>query len=122
MRTLVTRQPVKVPFTEPFVVARTVTFLRCDAASAAASAWLIGGLYLDGWAHHRLASLEMFFTPWQAVLYSGCVARAAMLISVLLRHASVQLPGFSPRFRPATGHHCLGSGSFPSVGWRYALA
>src|SRR5262249_25135566 len=30
------------------------------------SCWLTGGLFLDGWAHNHLGSMETFFTPWHA--------------------------------------------------------
>jgi hypothetical protein len=43
------------------------------------SAWFLGGVFLDGWAHNHLASLESFFTPWHAVLYSGFFAVAALI-------------------------------------------
>jgi len=39
--------------------------------------WLVGGLFLDGWAHNTRPQLETFFTPWHAVFYSGFVATAA---------------------------------------------
>lgn len=41
------------------------------------SAWILAGLYLDGWFHlHRDG--ESFFTPWHAVLYSGVASSAAV--------------------------------------------
>ncbi len=45
--------------------------LRFDWAAAALDLWLIGGLYLDGWAHRHGRVDTSFFTPWHAVLYSG---------------------------------------------------
>ena len=48
-----------------------------DWLMAGLGAWLIGGLYLDGWAHIHVPNLESFFTPWHAVLYSGYLAGAA---------------------------------------------
>ncbi|MDQ6878523.1 MAG: hypothetical protein M3082_12700, partial [Candidatus Dormibacteraeota bacterium] len=50
------------------------------------STWLIGGLFLDGWAHNHVASLETFFTPWHAVLYSGYAALAALYFVAALRN------------------------------------
>ncbi len=44
------------------------------------SAWVLGGLFLDGWAHTELPQLETFFTPWHAVLYSGLLATAGWLV------------------------------------------
>ncbi len=57
-----------------------------DWAVALTSAWLIGGIWLDAWAHHNLpATLETFFTPWHGVLYSGFAATAAVLLAALAR-------------------------------------
>jgi len=50
-----------------------------DRLTALFSLWLIGGLFLDGWAHRNLGDLETFFTPWHAVLYSGYAALAGSL-------------------------------------------
>ena len=44
-------------------------------------AWLLGGLYLDGWAHNHKSELETFFTPWHAVLYSGFAASAGLVFA-----------------------------------------
>jgi Tol biopolymer transport system component len=44
------------------------------------SAWLVGGIYLDGWAHHH-DKLDSFFTPWHAVLYSGWAASGGVLLA-----------------------------------------
>jgi len=49
-----------------------------DWGVALGGLWLISGLYLDGWAHHRI-QLESFFTPWHAVLYSGFAFAAAVV-------------------------------------------
>ncbi|MFC3835188.1 MULTISPECIES: hypothetical protein [Deinococcus] len=39
--------------------------------------WLVGGLFLDGWAHNQRGdTIESFFTPWHAVFYSGFAAVA----------------------------------------------
>ena len=46
--------------------------------------WLIGGLYLDGWAHSHGKADSTFFTPWHAVLYSGYAASALIMIGVML--------------------------------------
>lgn len=45
----------------------------------ATSAWLVGGGYLDSWAHGHLRTMDTFFTPWHAVLYSGFAACFAVL-------------------------------------------
>jgi hypothetical protein len=53
---------------------------RFDWMMAGLGTWLLGGLYLDGWAHIHIPALETFFTPWHAVLYSGYLAGAAALV------------------------------------------
>jgi hypothetical protein len=50
-----------------------------DLAMCAAGAWLLGGAFLDAWAHNHIPFLETFFTPWHAVLYSGLLAVAGVL-------------------------------------------
>jgi len=40
----------------------------------------LGGVYLDGWAHSHGRVDDTFFTPWHAVLYSGFLAMAALLL------------------------------------------
>ncbi len=45
---------------------------------------LIGGLFLDGWAHTHGKVDQSFFTPWHAVLYSGFALVAAFLVLTLV--------------------------------------
>ncbi len=58
--------------------------IRFDCAYATLSFWLIGGIYLDGWAHnhHRV---ESFVTPWHGILYSGFFALLASLLFAVVR-------------------------------------
>ncbi len=64
-----------------------VSDLRFDWISVALSAWLVGGAYLDGWAHNHIGSrLESFFTPWHAVLYSGFLVCAIFLFGTHARN------------------------------------
>lgn len=49
---------------------------RDDLITALFSAWLLIGLFIDGWAHNNLQALETFLTPWHAALYSGFLATA----------------------------------------------
>lgn len=58
---------------------------RLDWPITAMVSWLFAGLYADGWAHGHLARLETFFTPWHALLYSGFLATAGVLIAIALR-------------------------------------
>jgi hypothetical protein len=58
-----------------------------DILLALLGAWLVFGLYLDGYFHITSPGVETFFTPWHAVLYSGFLSCAAVLIGVaLLNH------------------------------------
>jgi hypothetical protein len=47
--------------------------------------WLMGGVHLDAWAHHQF-KLETVFTPWHAVLYSGFLALAGVLLGAFVRN------------------------------------
>ena len=49
-----------------------------DYLFIAASAWLLGGLYWDGWAH-GYGLPDSFWTIWHAAFYSGYAAVAAVL-------------------------------------------
>ena len=60
-------------------VARPLPSIAFDWAIVATSGWFVAGLYLDGWAHNTIPSLETFFTPWHGVLYSGFLASLAVL-------------------------------------------
>lgn len=58
-----------------------------DLAASLLSLWMIGGLYLDGSAHHHVPDLiETFFTPWHAVLYSGFLLHAGLLLATQWRN------------------------------------
>jgi len=58
---------------------RPLDSLRFDLAAALLTAWFIGGLFLDGWAHNNGRVDDTFFTPWHLVLYSGYAAVGALL-------------------------------------------
>jgi hypothetical protein len=73
--------------------ARPVEEIGFDRLMAAASAWLVGGTWLDAWAHHNVPStLETFFTPWHAVLYAGLLATLGVLATALVRNHMVGHP------------------------------
>ena len=56
---------------------------RFDWVIALLASWMIGGLYLDAWAHH-VFTLETFFSPWHAILYSGFLLLATVLVSTAI--------------------------------------
>ena len=77
----------------PLATART--FPAFDYLFLAASAWLLGGLYWDGWAH-GYGLPDSFWTIWHAAFYSGYVAVAAVLFGAIARTRSSV-----PRWRDA---------------------
>ncbi|HEY8806841.1 MAG TPA: hypothetical protein VIN70_04585 [Candidatus Limnocylindria bacterium] len=68
---------------------------RFDWLVIAAIAWLLGGLFADGWAHsNRLP--DSFWTVWHGIFYSGFAACAAVLAgAIALRR------GTAPSWRAA---------------------
>jgi hypothetical protein len=74
-----------------------------DWAAIAVGGLLVGGFYLDAWAHSHGKTDNTFFTPWHAVLYSGLlVAIVAVAAALAWNHSrgypwSRALPdGYSP--------------------------
>ncbi|MFI5912949.1 hypothetical protein [Dactylosporangium sp. NPDC051541] len=65
-------------------VRRPLSSDRRDLVVALAAVWLTAGLFMDGWAHSHVPSLETFFTPWHGVLYSGYAALAIALVPARL--------------------------------------
>ena len=63
-----------------------------DWAMIAVCTWFLGGLYLDGWAHHHIPALESFFTPWHGVFYSGFFAVASLTVGALVRNYVMGYP------------------------------
>lgn len=47
------------------------------------AALLVGGVFVDGWAHVNRPGMETFFTPWHGLMYSAL----ALLVGWLLRVA-----------------------------------
>jgi PDZ domain len=80
---------------------RQVAAPGLDWAVALLSLWFIGGVYLDGWAHLHLQRLESFFTPWHAVLYSGYLAVALVLVVTAIRYRAA---GHSGRWSMPPGY------------------
>ena len=71
------------------------TTVRDDLVTSVLAAWLIVGLFVDGWAHRNLDGLETFFTPWHALFYSGFLATAGWLAYIVRKHAGVPV-GYRP--------------------------
>jgi hypothetical protein len=72
--------------------------LRFDWIVAILSTFLVGGLYLDGWAHNHGKVDQSFFTPWHAVMYGVMFLVAAFLFVSMIRN---RVKGFAwPRLLP----------------------
>ena len=79
------------------VLTPRVTLYRFDLVTMLFSVWMVGGVFVDGWAHINLASTkETFFTPWHAVLYSGFTAVAAWMILPVARARDRELSNRVP--------------------------
>ena len=98
-----------------------VTSVRDDLVTTGFGAWMIVGLFVDGWAHLNLAGLETFFTPWHGVLYSGFAAGAGWLTVLALRghRAGLRWPEALPRgYRlGAAGVLLFGAGGVGDMIW-----
>jgi hypothetical protein len=57
---------------------REVTTPREDMVTTVLAAVMVGGVLTDAWAHvNIIETIESFFTPWHAMLYTGFAAVAA---------------------------------------------
>jgi hypothetical protein len=65
---------------------RGISIKKFDWIMTALSAWLIVGIFLDGWAHIHGKVDESFFTPWHGILYSGLLALGLFLAYSLYQH------------------------------------
>ena len=66
-----------------------------DLVTLVTALWLVGGLFLDGWAHNTRPQLESFFTPWHAVFYSGFAAVTAWICWSVWTRRGIP-PGYGP--------------------------
>src|SRR4051812_29392770 len=71
-------------FTASRPLAATRTLPAFEPLYLAASIWLLGGLYWDGWAH-GYGLPDSFWTIWHAAFYAGFVAVAAVLFTAIAR-------------------------------------
>ena len=72
---------------------------RRDGVTVALAAWLMVGLFVDGWAHNNLSELETFWTPWHGLFYSGFSATAAWVVWNVVAHREAGRPtpaGYGP--------------------------
>jgi hypothetical protein len=64
-------------------------------------AWLIGGVFVDGYAHNH-GVVETFFTPWHAILYSGFLVCALWMSYLVYR--TKRITGLSWRLSIPSGY------------------
>jgi hypothetical protein len=57
--------------------------LRFDWLMTLLASWLVGGIYLDGWAHTHGQVDDSFFTPWHGLLYTGLLVNLVVLGATL---------------------------------------
>jgi hypothetical protein len=62
--------------------------LRFDWIVVAASTWLVGGAFIDGWAHSHGKVDDSFFTPWHAVFYTGYLVCALVIMGTMIINRS----------------------------------
>ena len=83
---------VKTQRAVPADAQRSVPGAKFNLGVAVLALWMVGGLFVDGWAHVNLDSAtESFFTPWHAILYSGFLALVIWMGSRLLRRRDLPL-------------------------------
>jgi hypothetical protein len=58
---------------------------RDDLLTMFFAAWLVIGVFVDGWAHNN-DKPESFFTPWHGLFYSGFAACAGWMCWQVVRH------------------------------------
>lgn len=89
---------------------------REDLLTVLFSAWLIGGIFVDGWAHNN-DKPESFFTPWHGLFYSGFLATAVWMLSRYQRHGVIPA-GYGWGF---AGLALFGAGGVGDMVWHMAF-
>lgn len=78
---------------KPAGLTASTTSVRMDWILTILSVWLVGGFYIDLWAHNHDRVDDTFFTPWHAIMYTGAAAFGVVLVgaAMLGRPRSVPL-------------------------------
>src|SRR5215203_1635830 len=76
---------VRTTTTDTTVPARPRACWGDDLAAALLGTWVVGGLFLDGWAHVNQPGLETFFSPWHAFFYAGFLVSTLVLARLVAR-------------------------------------
>src|SRR5688572_4354224 len=113
MTSTLTRPPDVTTPTRPRIIASQ----RDDLIGALCSLALIGGVLTDAWAHTNiLETLDGFFTPWHAMLYSGAAATIAWTWWLAFRHRHEDPRWFLNRWPAGYGIGAIGSVLFLVAG------
>jgi hypothetical protein len=88
---------------------------RDDVVFLLLAAAVTFGLFLDGWAHIHLSSMETFFTPWHAVFYGAVAASEGWLLRLLVRNVKRGSRGLSA-IPEGYGLSVIGAAAFPAAG------
>jgi hypothetical protein len=80
--------------------------------------WTMFGVFLDGWAHSEIIdTLESFFTPWHAVLYTGFTGAAVWITYQSMRFQSRGAAFDLARIPIGYGLALIGVGLFGASGF-----
>ena len=91
-----------------------------DVGATVGAAWLIFGVYLDGWAHNTQLP-DSFWTPWHGVLYSGYGALAgflALVVAIRIREGATFRDAIPEGYAPSVlGAVVFGVGGMVDMIW-----
>ena len=88
---------------------------RLDVVMAVLAVVLVGGFFLDLWAHNHGRVDETFMTPWHAILYAGAGLFGAVLLNVAWRGRRTGKP-ISQSLPPGYGLSLVGAALFLAAG------
>ena len=97
---------------------------RFDWVVTSGIAWLLGGLYADGWAH-GYGLPDSFWTVWHAIFYSGFAAVATVVVGMvaLRRPLAPSWSAAAPRgyLASVVGAFVFAVGGAFDMGWHTAF-
>jgi hypothetical protein len=97
--------------------------LAFDWVMVVLSAWLVGGAFLDGWAHNHGKVDTSLLTPWHTIFYTAFLALAGWLGGVLAHNCAKGYP-FQHALPPGYALSCVGllvfaAGAIGDLIWHY---
>ncbi|HEY6627890.1 MAG TPA: hypothetical protein VI193_02775, partial [Acidimicrobiia bacterium] len=88
---------------------------RLDVAMGVLSVLLVGGFFIDLWAHSHGRVDDTFFTPWHGLLYAAAGLFGGVLFGLALRGRRNGAP-WSRSLPPGYGLSLVGAGLFLASG------